>query len=77
MRLIVRLILAGLVFVGVGCASHEPTTRLADARERQDAALHDPFGYKPQMDEQDISGGDVGHLDKNAMRRDMDHVLNP
>jgi hypothetical protein len=77
MRLSLLLILAGTLF-GAGCASSkEPTTRPANTRQRQDAALRDPFDYKPEMGEQDISGGNLGHLDRGGMRRDMDHVLNP
>ncbi len=77
MRLSTRHILIGMLLVG-GCASRAgSTTRPASSRQRQDAALRDPFNYKPEMGEQDISGGDVGHLDRGGMRRDMDHVLNP
>ena len=63
-----------------GCASDKKngsTTRPASMRERQDAALRDPFSYKPGIEDQDISGGDLGHFDKGAMKRDIDHVLNP
>ena len=65
-----------------GCASDNgklPTTRPTSMRERQDAALRDPFSYKPGVgaEDQDISGGDLGHFDKGAMKRDIDHVLNP
>ena len=65
----------------VGCASdtNSPTTRPATARERQEAALRDPMGYSPDMDspENDISGGKLHELDRKAMRKDIDHVLNP
>jgi hypothetical protein len=61
----------------VGCSSHQPTTRPASAHDRQDAAMRDPFSYSPDMPRDDISGGDVGHYDRNAMRKDLDHVLNP
>ena len=61
-----------------GCASDKhPTTRPADAYDRQDAALHDPFGYSPMKDDMNISGGKLNEYDKNAMKRDIDHVLNP
>jgi hypothetical protein len=46
--------------------------------DRQEAALQDPFGYSPNMDKrEDISGGKIGELDRGAMKRDIDHVLNP
>ena len=60
-----------------GCSSSHPTTRPAGAYDRQEAALKDPFGYSPLDDNQSISGGKINELDKNAMRRDIDHVLNP
>jgi hypothetical protein len=60
-----------------GCASDKhPTTRPSSASDRQEAALKDPFNYSPNMDE-DISGGGIGHYDRNAMRKDLDNVLNP
>ena len=62
------------------CSSDkQPTTRPASVRERQDAALADPFGYSPDMNssDTDISGGKVNELNRGALRKDLDHVLNP
>src|SRR5687768_15154326 len=71
----VILVSAGLT---VGCSSNKPpATQPSGVRERQEEALKDPFGYSPEVGRSDISGGDVGHLDKKAMRKDIDHVLNP
>jgi hypothetical protein len=72
-------------FIGVhlwflsGCSNSHPTTQPVSAADRQDAALRDPFGYKPDMsDANDISGGrGIGAYDRKAMRKDLDHVLNP
>ena len=68
-------------FVVAGCSSSDnhPTTRPSTVKERQEAALRDPFGYSPDMDsaENDISGGKINELDRKAMRKDIDHVLNP
>ena len=69
-----------LPLLAAGCASDKgPTTRPSSIRDRQDAALQDPFGYSPNMDKDspDVSGGDLGHLDRDAMKKDIDHVLNP
>ena len=66
-----------LLPVTVGCANSHPTTRPSDARQRQEAALHDPFGYSPGIEKKDISGGKVNQYDRDAMRKDVDHVLNP
>ena len=62
-----------------GCSTNQrPTTRPASPYDRQEAALRDPFGYSPEVGKSsDISGGDLGHYDRNAMRKDVDHVLNP
>ena len=61
-----------------GCASDNtgPTTRPATVRDRQDAALRDPFGYKVMQDE-DVSGGKLHEFKGDAMKRDLDNVLNP
>jgi len=59
-----------------GCAD-KPTTRPMTARERQDAALKDPFGYSPDKDNADVSGGDTRHFDKDGFKKDVDHVFNP
>jgi len=74
--IVATLLLFGLLIV-VGCANNRATTKPTDSYDRQNAAMRDPFDYKPDMNEQDISGGDLGHLDRGAMRRDVDHVLNP
>jgi hypothetical protein len=61
-----------------GCASEtkKPTTQPTSMSQRQDAALRDPFGYKPDTS-RDISGGDIGHLDRDGLKRDLNNVFNP
>ena len=72
----------------VGCSdgggAKQPTMR-----ERQDAALRDPFDYGPTLDGKaprdgstggknpSISGGGLGTYDRDAMKHDLDSVLNP
>jgi hypothetical protein len=46
-------------------------------RQRQDQALRDPFGYSVDMGSTDISGGKIHEYDKDGMKKDVDHVLNP
>ena len=71
---ILRFSLAALA----GCTSSHPTTQPASAADRQDAALRDPMGYRPDLsDANDISGGGIGTYDRKAMRKDIDNVLNP
>ena len=63
-----------------GCSSgskKQPTTKPTNITERQDAALKDPYGYSPNMDQRDVSGGDLGNFDRAGMKKDIDHVLNP
>ncbi|HYO11060.1 MAG TPA: hypothetical protein VER17_18995 [Tepidisphaeraceae bacterium] len=63
-----------------GCSPRKaPTTRPAGTYDRQEAALKDPFGYSPDInaDRPDISGGKLSEFDRKAMRKDLDHVLNP
>ena len=65
-------------FCLAACSSNKhPTTRPADAYERQDAAMRDPFGYSPLGEKPDISGGGISDYDRNGMKKDVDHVLNP
>jgi hypothetical protein len=61
----------------LGCASDKkPTTQPSSMSQRQDQALRDPFGYKPDMS-RDISGGDTGHLDRDGLKKDLNNVFNP
>ena len=69
------------VWFGSGCSADnhkQPTTKPATAYDRQEEALKDPFGYSPNMDQKEVSGGGGwGHYDRNGMRKDVDHVVNP
>lgn len=46
-------------------------------RQRQDAALNDPFGYNGDSDMPTVTGGKTGDFDKAGFKRDMDRVFNP
>jgi hypothetical protein len=72
-------VLSSAVCVSVGCSSDrkQPTTQPASLSERQDAALRDPFGYKPTFEHRDVSGGGLGEFQGDEMKRDIDNVLNP
>ena len=71
---LMSLVLAPLsvVAIAIGCADSDhkakPTTRTSDA------AVQDPFGKWSNVDT-DISGGNTGHLDKDALQKDVDRVL--
>ncbi len=71
------ILIGGYLCLIAGCTSErKPTTRPSSVRDRQDAALRDPFDYKPDMG-QDVSGGGIGHLDREALKKDLDNVFNP
>jgi hypothetical protein len=57
-----------------GCAASPDHTTLV---QRQDKVLSDPMNYTPSVDNTDISGGDIGHYDDKAMKRDVDDFWNP
>ena len=72
------LLVPALGGAGFGCRkSGEPTTKRLTTRERQDQALRDPFGYSPEMESTDVSGGGLGEFDKDAFRKDLKNVLDP
>jgi hypothetical protein len=75
------MLIAGCALLS-GCADDKPAPHEMSVRERQDAALKDPFGYGPNtqgdlMQKEHISGGGIGDFDKKAMKRDLDDVLSP
>lgn len=47
--------------------------------QRKQAVENDPMNYqiKDDTDNGDLSGGSINNYDKNAMKRDMNEVLNP
>ena len=62
----------------VGCSDNSTaTTKPTSLRERQDAALKDPYGYKPDIDNRDVSGGGLLDYDKQGMKKDLNNVFNP
>jgi hypothetical protein len=71
----------GLGVIVAGCAqtapTTQPTTRPSTLRERQDAAMRDPFGYSPDAGNADISGGGLTDFDRQGFNRDFKDVLNP
>lgn len=71
------LMAAGLVACVAGCtvsggnATTKPTSW-------NDQARNDPFNYNPDFNDwPSVSGGGINHLDRDALNRDMNHVLNP
>lgn len=86
----VKNLLCSSAFVGgllvltaaIGCEADEGPS----ARDRQNAAMKDPFGYNPdsdllqqghkdEVDPTDISGGGTGEYNKKALQRDLDSVF--
>lgn len=62
-----------------GCSrqGQQPASRPSTARDRQDQALRDPFGYSPDVEGTDISGGGLSGFDRDGFRKDMKNVLDP
>jgi hypothetical protein len=44
-------------------------------KDRQDAALKDPFGYDPDISS--VSGANNGEFDKQGLKRDIERVFGP
>lgn len=66
----------GCLFI-LGCADTKgPSTRPTSLRERQDAALRDPFSYDPDMPRTGKGGG-LGEFDKEGFNQDLKRVFNP
>ena len=64
------------VMLLIGCAT-DPAKKPTTFRERQDAALRDPYGYKPENSSRDVSGGGLLDYDREGMRKDFNNVFNP
>ena len=60
---------------------HESDSMPTSTRQKQEDLINNPMSYKSEPNENvkpyDISGGGVNNLDKGALKRDLDHVLNP
>lgn len=71
------LALVSCGFLQAGCSNNPASTQPSRLSDRQDSMLRDPFGYKPEQKPIDISGGDLGHLDRDALKKDLNNVFNP
>jgi DNA invertase Pin-like site-specific DNA recombinase len=71
------VVLAAVGVLPAGCSEQKSTTQPMTVRDRQDVILKDPFGYKPDQQYQDVSGGKTSELNRDALKRDLNHVLNP
>jgi hypothetical protein len=64
------LVVSWLLLGGCGGGDSSST-----ATERQEKALKDPFSYSPDLKQNSTSV--TGNGDKDALKRDVDHVFNP
>ena len=62
--------------LSIGFAGCGPSTQ-PTAADRQDKALKDPFGYSPDLKNSDMTVSGHSDLDKQELKRDLDHVINP
>ena len=58
-------------------ATTQPTTKPSTARDRQDQAMKDPFGYSANPENADISGGGLTDFDRGGFKKDLKNVLDP
>jgi hypothetical protein len=69
----------GLVSLAIACAAGCATKgeKKPTAHQRQEEAMRDPFRYKPDWSGTDVSGGDLGEIDREGLKRDLKNVLDP
>ncbi|HSU67192.1 MAG TPA: hypothetical protein VLJ39_09985 [Tepidisphaeraceae bacterium] len=73
----VMIVSGGYLSFAGGCAS-TATTRPASMSDRQEGALHDPFGYTPNVKSTDMTVSGHGNgFDKQGFDRDANSILNP
>jgi hypothetical protein len=58
-------------------ATTQPTTKPSTARDRQDQAMKDPFGYSANPENADISGGGLTDFDRGGFKKDLKNVFDP
>jgi hypothetical protein len=66
-----------LVAVGAAWSLLAGCTSDTSLRDRQDAAMKDPFHYSPDMEHTDVSGGGLGNFNGKAFGKDLNDVINP
>src|SRR5438046_754977 len=66
--------ICSLSLLMAGCADDQKNQTIAD---RQNAMLRDPMEAKADLKTHNISGGGLTNYDKDAMKKDLDDVLNP
>ena len=71
MRVAVAVIILGLSAFFAGCSETAPKPAA------RDSAIQDPMNYNPAAKREDISGGGIMDLDRKALRKDINNVLNP
>ena len=64
-------------FLLIGCPEQFQTHNAAHHVDRTSLRLRPLQNFNPKMDDPNISGGDIGHFDKNAFDKDLNDVLNP
>jgi len=76
--LLTSLALLGCAAFLCGCAgkAQPAATRPASMYDRQQALLHDPFGWSPDLKKSDMTVSGDGD-DGAALKRDLEHVANP
>jgi hypothetical protein len=63
-----------------GCTYESTGKEPETLQQKQEETARDPIDYKPDNENTkpyDISGGGFNNLDTNALKKDIDHVLDP
>ena len=76
-RVIALSAACGLALLTSGCSTKGSTKSKPEptAQERQDRALKDPFGYKPDWSNTSVGGNGTADLDQDGLRKDLHNVF--
>ncbi len=72
--------LSSILLLSVGCTYNATGNEPETLQQKQEETVRDPISYKPDNENTkpyDISGGGINNLDSNALKKDIDHVLDP
>ncbi len=72
-----RVVGMAMLAVAAGCDTSPSPDGTGQMMKRQDRALNDPMGYKPDFSQNRVTSGGVFDTDKEGLKRDMRSVFGP
>ena len=72
--------LFSILVLAAGCTYNHGGDDPPSMKQKQDQVVNDPINYKPDNENTqpyDITGGGFNNLDSKALKKDLDHVLDP